>query len=278
MDKDRDVVRLSNNGAVQGEDRKLSVAVDGWENSKMKKKRTGIKLDVAASLMATKPVDGYRESKQGMHPRLPNEARSRLTDLHGFRSGNANGGLGVGKGEANPQTSSGMRSSVSRTDSDNSSLLHERRERPSGQEKERLNPKATNNGNSREDFSSGSPTSGTKFNANVRGPRSGSVGGVSKLSQVVQRSASSNDWELPNCTNKVPGGLGANSRKRTPSTRSSSPVTNWVQRPQKFSRTARRTNLLPIGPGKDENPVADVTSDMMLHYLKLRNRVLLKSS
>ncbi|KAL0410459.1 UNVERIFIED_CONTAM: hypothetical protein Slati_3635600 [Sesamum latifolium] len=265
VDKDRDVVRLSNSGAVQGEDRTLSVAVDGWENSKMKKKRTGIKLDVAASLMATKPVDGYREPKQGMHPRLPNEARSRLTDLHGFRSGTTNGGLGVGKSEATPQTSSGMRSSVSRTDSDNSSLLHERRERPSGQEKERLNLKATNNGNSREDFSSGSPTSGTKFNANVRGPRSGSVGGVSKLSQVVQRSASSNDWELSNCTNKVPGGLGANSRKRTPSTRSSSPVTNWVQRPQKFSRTARRTNLLPIGPGKDENPVADVTSDMMIN-------------
>ncbi|KAK4396886.1 hypothetical protein Sango_1525200 [Sesamum angolense] len=257
VDKDRDVVRLSNSGAVQGEDRTLSVAVDGWENSKMKKKRTGIKLDVAASLMATKPVDGYREPKQGMHPRVPNEARSRLTDLHGLRSGTANGGLGVGKGEANPQTSSGMRSSVSRTDSDNSSILHERRERPSGQEKE--------SGNSREDFSSGSPTSGTKFNANVRGPRSGSVGGVSKLSQVVQRSASSNDWELSNCTNKVPGGLGANSRKRTPSTRSSSPVTNWVQRPQKFSRTARRTNLLPIGPGKDENPVADVTSDMMVN-------------
>ncbi|KAK4415716.1 hypothetical protein Salat_2679000 [Sesamum alatum] len=241
VDKDRDVVRLSNSGAVQGEDRTLSVAVDGWENSKMKKKRTG------------------------MHPRVPNEARSRLTDQHGFRSGTTNGGLGVGKGEATSQTSSGMRSSMSRTDSDNSSLLHERRERPSGQEKERLNLKATNNGNSREDFSSGSPTSGTKFNANVRGPRSGSVGGVSKLSQVVQRSASSNDWELSNCPNKVPGGLGANSRKRTPSTRSSSPVTNWVQRPQKFSRTARRTNLLPIGPGKDENPVADVTSDMMVN-------------
>ncbi|KAL0346720.1 UNVERIFIED_CONTAM: hypothetical protein Scaly_1688000 [Sesamum calycinum] len=247
VDKDRDVVRLSNSGAVQGEDRTLSVAVDGWENSKMKKKRTGIKLDVAASLMATKPVDGYREPKQGMHPRVPNEARSRLTDLHGFRSGTANGGLGVGKGEANPQTSSGMRSSVSRTDSD--SIPFSMR----GESVQVVKRKK------------GSPTSGTKFNANVRGPRSGSVGGVSKLSQVVQRSASSNDWELSNCTNKVPGGLGANSRKRTPSARSSSPVTNWVQRPQKFSRTARRTNLLPIGPGKDENPVADVTSDMMVN-------------
>ncbi|KAI3443604.1 hypothetical protein Pfo_000269 [Paulownia fortunei] len=265
VDKDRDVVRLSNSSAVQGEDRTLSVAVDGWENSKMKKKRTGIKLDAAASSVMTKPVDGYREPKHGMHPRLPTEARSRLTDAHGFRSGTANGGLGVGKAEATSQTSSGMRSSISRTDSDNSSLLHERRERPSGQEKERVNLKAINKANSREDFSSGSPTSGSKLNANVRAPRSGSVGGVSKLSQVVQRSASSNDWELSNCTNKIPGGLGTNSRKRTPSTRSSSPVANWVQRPQKISRTARRTNLLPIVPGNDENPVVDATSDMMVN-------------
>ncbi|KAK6147678.1 hypothetical protein DH2020_018590 [Rehmannia glutinosa] len=265
VDKDRDLGRLSNSSAVQGEDRSLSVAVDGWENSKMKKKRTGIKLDAAASSLMTKPVDGYREPKQGTHLRLPTEARSRLIDAHGFRSGTTNGGLGVGKAEATPQTSSGIRSSVSRTDSDNTSLLHERRERPSGQEKERVNLKAVNKANSREDFSSGSPTSGSKLNANVRAPRSGSNGGVSKLSQVVQRSASSNDWELSNCTNKIPGGLGANSRKRTPSARSSSPVANWVQRPQKISRTARRTNLLPIVPGNDENPAADATSDMMVN-------------
>lgn len=52
--------------------------------------------------------------------------------------------MGLGKGEATTQTSSGMRSSISRTDSDNSSLLHERRERPNGQEKERVNLKAVN--------------------------------------------------------------------------------------------------------------------------------------
>ncbi|GFP79433.1 hypothetical protein PHJA_000086800 [Phtheirospermum japonicum] len=255
VDKDRDIVRLSNGSAVQGDDRSLSVAVDGWENSKMKKKRTGIKLDAAASSMMTKTVDGYREPKQGLHLRLPTEARS--------RSGTNNGAQGVGKAEATPQTSSGMRSSISRTDSDNTSLLHERRERPIGQEKERVNLKAANKANSREDFSSGSPTSGLKLNANVRAPRSGSIGGVSKLSQVVQRPTSSNDWEVSNCTSKIPGGLGANSRKRTPSARSSSPVANWAQRPQKISRTARRTNLLPIVPGNDENPVVEATSDMM---------------
>ncbi|CAA0821409.1 Unknown protein [Striga hermonthica] len=260
VDKDRELVRFSNVSAAQGDDRSLSVAVDGWENSKMKKKRTGIKLDAAGSSMMAKPVDGYREPKQGMHLRLTTEPRSRSIDAHGFRSGSINGGQGVGKAEATLQTGLGMRTPTSRTDSDNTSLLHERRERPIGQEKERVNLKVANKANSREDLSSGSPTSGSKLNANVRAPRSGSVGGASKLSHVVQRS---NDWEFSNCINKISGGLGVNSRKRTPSARSSSPVANWAQRPQKISRTARRTNLLPTVPGHDENPILDATSDMM---------------
>lgn len=115
--------------------------------------------------------------------------------------------------------------------------------------------------NLREDFSSGSPTSGSKLNVNVRAPRSDSVGGVSKLSQV-QRSVSSNDWDLSNCTNKITGGVVANSRKRTPSARSSSHVTHWAQRPQKISRTPRRTNLLPIVPGNDD---VDATSGMTVN-------------
>ncbi|XP_073151418.1 uncharacterized protein [Henckelia pumila] len=269
MEKDRDAVRLSNSSGIQGEERSLSISVDGWEKSKMKKKRTGIKPDVTPSSMTTKPVDGYRETKQGMQPRLPTEARSRLNDSHGFRAGVANGSLGVGKAEATSQTSSGIRSSISRTDSDNSSLLHERRERPSGQEKERVNLKAVNRASSREDLSSGSPTSSSKLNANIRAPRSGSVGGVSKLSHVAQRSTSSDDWELSNCTSKLPCVFGANNRKRTPSARSTSPpVANWVQRPQKISRTARRTNLSPIVPGNDENPPLD-TAEVMVNERRL---------
>ncbi|XP_073278136.1 uncharacterized protein [Primulina huaijiensis] len=269
MDKDRDAVRLSNSSGIQGEERSLSSSVDGWEKSKMKKKRTGIKPDVTPSSRTTKPVDGYRETKQGTQPRLPTEARSRLNDSHGFRAGVANGGLGVGKSEATSQTSSGIRSSMSRTDSDNSSLLHERRERPSGQEKERVNLKAGNRASSREDLSSGSPTSSSKLNGNIRAPRSGSVGGVSKLSQVAQRSASSDDWELSNCMSKLPCVFGPNNRKRSPSARSTSPpVANWVQKPQKISRTARRTNLSPIVPGNDENPTLD-TAEVMVNERRL---------
>ncbi|XP_042002360.1 uncharacterized protein LOC121751632 isoform X1 [Salvia splendens] len=265
VDKDRDAVRIPSSNSVQGEDRTLSIAVEGWENSKMKKKRTRIKIDNGSSSMRAKAVDGYREPKQGTHPHQIPEARSRVADAYGFRSGAANGGLGLVKSEATSQTSSGMLSSMSRTDSENSSILHERREHPNGQEKERVNLKAVNKANSREDVSCSSPTSGSKLNANVRGPRSGLGGGVSKMSQAVQRSVSSNDWDLSNCTNKVAGGLGANSRKRTPSARSSSPVANWAQRPQKISRTARRTSLLPVVSGNDEDPVMDAASDMMVN-------------
>ncbi|GER34365.1 hypothetical protein STAS_10566 [Striga asiatica] len=263
VDKDRDIVRFSNGSAAQSDDRSLSVAIDGWENSKMKKKRTGIKLDSACSSMMAKAADGYREPKLGMHLRLTTEPRSRSIDAHGFRHYSYNLLSGVGKVEASLQTSSGMRTSILRTDSDNTSVPHERRERPIGQDKERVNLKAVNKANSREDLSSGSPTSGPKLNANVRAPRSGPVGGASKMAHGVQRSTSSNDWEFSNFTNKTAGSIGTNSRKRTPSARASSPVASWAQRPQKSSRTGRRTNLLSVVPSNDENPILDATSDKM---------------
>ncbi|KAK4432884.1 hypothetical protein Salat_1050600 [Sesamum alatum] len=264
MDKGSDVIKVSNGSAVQGVDRILSVSVDGWKNSRMKKKRTGIKPNAVSSSVATKPVDGYRETKQAMQPRVSSKARSRLTDAKGFRSGIADGGPGAGKGKVTSQTSSGICLSICRTDLDSNSLLHGGKERPSGQEKERVNLKAVNKANSLEDFSLGSPISGAKLNANARAPRSASVGGVSKLSQVVQLSTAPNDWGLSSCTDKLPGVLGANNRKRAPSTQSSSAsVANWVQRPQKISRTARRTHLLPIFIGNDDGPAGVATPDIM---------------
>lgn len=86
VDRDREMLRLANSGAVQGEDRTLSIGSDGWEKTKMKKKRSGIKPDVSPSTIPTKPNDGYRDSKQGMQQRPGAEARSRLNnDSHGFR-------------------------------------------------------------------------------------------------------------------------------------------------------------------------------------------------
>lgn len=85
VEREREMMRLASSGAVQGEERNLSIGVDGWEKSKMKKKRSGIKPDVSP-MVTSKPIDGYRETKQGMQQRPVNDVRSRLNnDSHGFR-------------------------------------------------------------------------------------------------------------------------------------------------------------------------------------------------
>ncbi|KAG6769946.1 hypothetical protein POTOM_025613 [Populus tomentosa] len=262
VDRDREMLRLANSGAVQGEDRSLSIGVDGWEKTKMKKKRSGIKPDVASNMVPTKPSDGYRESKQGALQRPGTDARSRLNiDSHGFRPGVSNGAVGVGKIDGISQpTGLSVRSMTPRTDLENSSLLNDRRERPVGSDKERVNIRAVTKA-VRDDFNSASPTSSAKMNPSIRAPRSGS-GIMPKLSPVVHRATAPNDWELSHCTNKPPA-VGANNRKRTASARSSSPpVAHWAsQRPQKIYRTARRTNLVPI-VNNDESPTLDSVSDV----------------
>ncbi|PON39417.1 serine/arginine repetitive matrix protein [Parasponia andersonii] len=265
VDRDREMLRLANSGAVQGEDRTSSIGVDGWEKSKMKKKRSVIKPDVSPSTLSTKPIDGYRETKQGMQQRPIADARSRLNnDSHGFRPGVTSGVVGVGKSDGlSQQTGLGIRSSIPRTDPDNSSSINDKRDRPIGSDKERVNLRAVNKANVRDDLNSGSPISNSKVNASVRAPRS-STGVVPKLSPVVHRATVSNDWEVSHCTNKPPSGVGANNRKRMASARSSSPpVANWAgQRPQKNSRTARRSNFGPIVSNNDETPAMDSPSDV----------------
>lgn len=261
---DRDISRLANSGAVQGEDRTLSVGVDGWEKAKMKKKRSGIKADGSPSMASSKHVDGYRESKQGMQQRPVNDNRSRLSsDSHGFRFAVANGTVGVGKSDGIlQQTGLTVRSSNPRADMDNSSLLSDKRDCPGGSEKERGHLRAVNKANVRDEFNSASPTSNTKLNASVRGPRSGS-GVAPKLSPILHRATAPGDWEISNCTNKPPAAGGVSNRKRTASNRSSSPpVAHWAsQRPQKISRIARRTNFVPIVSSHDESHSVDTVSD-----------------
>ncbi|KAK8543729.1 hypothetical protein V6N13_025898 [Hibiscus sabdariffa] len=263
-DRDKDMPRVSNSGSVQGEDRTPSGGVDGWEKTKMKKKRSGIKADVSPSIVSTK-LEGHREFKQGIHQRTVSDTRSRLSnDVHGFRSGIANGSVGVGKLEGISQQSGlGPRSSVPRTDLDANSLLNDRRDRPVAPDKERVNLRAANKMSVHNEHNSASPTSSTKMNASIRGPRSG-TGAAPKLSPVIQRAMAPNDWEVSHCTNKPPTHGGATNRKRTASVRSSSPpVVHWAsQRPQKSSRTARRTNIVPIISSNDETPSLDTTSDM----------------
>ncbi|KAJ0089479.1 hypothetical protein Patl1_13514 [Pistacia atlantica] len=225
VDRDREMLRLANSGGVQG--------------------RIGLYL-------------------LGMQQRPVTDARSRINDSHGFRPGVANGAVGIGKSDGiSQQTGLGVRTSIPRTELDNNSILNERRDRSIGSDKERVNLRAVNKMNARDEFKSASPTSNTKMNASVRAPRSGSVAAPPKLSPGFHRATAPNDWELSHCTNKPPAVVGTNNRKRTASARSSSPVAHWAgQRPQKNSRTARRTNLLPIVSNNEKTPALDASSDV----------------
>ncbi|KAF8036534.1 hypothetical protein BT93_C2303 [Corymbia citriodora subsp. variegata] len=259
-DRERELPKLANSGAPQCEERTLSISVDGWEKSKMKKKRSGIKSDFPPGVLSAKPADGYRDSKQGMQQRSVNDARPKLNnESNEFRPGVGNGTPGVGKAEAVSQNSFCARTSLPKADLDSSS--RDKKDRPNS-DKERINLKAVNKTNARDDLTSASPPSSTRMNASVRGPRSSS-GVAPKLSPVVNSPTVSNDWEISNCTTKPSVAVGAQSRKRTASGRSSSPPVACWPRPQKISRSARRRNFVPSVPSNDETSPMDTGSDVV---------------
>ncbi|WZZ24509.1 hypothetical protein YC2023_007910 [Brassica napus] len=265
LDRDKDSIRPSNHTAVQGEDRS-SIGIDSWEKSKIKKKRSGTKTDGPSSLASNKAVDGYRELKQGI-PKSAGDSRLRLNgDSNMSRHGAVNGAVPYGRSDSfSQQTGSAGRSLLSR-DSDHNSMYNEKRERAIGSDKERVNHRAINKSNIQDESNSPSPTSNPKISVSFRGPRSGS-GLPPKLSPVVHNTPSPSDWDISGCTNKPPLLSGVPSRKRMTSNRSSSPpVTQWAgQRPQKISRSARRTNLIPIVSSNDDFPSPDNVSDVGFH-------------
>lgn len=86
VDRDKEMLCITNSGAVQGEERTFPIGGDGWEKSKMKKKRSGIKPEGSPSTSLTKPVNTFQETKQGMQQRHATDARSKLSnDSHSFR-------------------------------------------------------------------------------------------------------------------------------------------------------------------------------------------------
>ncbi|ESQ54260.1 hypothetical protein EUTSA_v10024244mg [Eutrema salsugineum] len=262
VDRDKDTVRLANHTAVHGEDRS-SIGIDGWEKSKMKKKRSGIKTDGPSSMASNKAVDGFRDLKQGIL-KSAGDSRSRLNgDSNMLRHGAANGAVPYARSDnLSQQTGLAGRSLLSR-DSDHNSLYNEKRERTIASDKDRVNLRAINKSDIQDESNSSSPTSNPKLNVSVRGPRSGS-GLPPKLSPVVHNTPSPSDWDIAGCTNKPPLLSGVPNRKRMTSNRSSSPpVTQWAsQRPQKISRVARRTNLVPIVSSNDDIPSSDNMSDV----------------
>ncbi|KAK4775246.1 hypothetical protein SAY86_010181 [Trapa natans] len=260
VDREKVFPKLAGSSSVC-EDRTKSIGLDGWEKSKTKK-RSGIRPD-ATSVISTKPIDGHRELKQGVQQKLVSDARKILnSEAHEFRQGFLSGTLGVGKSEAtSQQTGMSMRVSSPKLDQDGSSFPGDMRDRPLNSDKERLNLITMNKSNYRDDFNSASPTSSTRMNTSIRGPRTGSST-IPKSAQIMNRANGPINWEVPHSTNR-PAAVGANNKKRSASVQSSSPpASQWSGQHPKTSRTGRRTNLGPSISSNDEASPLDTTSDV----------------
>lgn len=86
LERDKDILKSTNGSAALGDenDRAFSTVIDGWESSRMKKKRSIIKPDVSASLGLVKPQCD-RETKRGMQQKLGIDARPKHNYSHNFR-------------------------------------------------------------------------------------------------------------------------------------------------------------------------------------------------
>ncbi|KAI4380348.1 hypothetical protein MLD38_006547 [Melastoma candidum] len=263
VDREKESPKLATGGISQCEDRTLSSnGVEGWENSKMKKKRSGIKPDVSSVVGSIKPGDGYREFKQGMQQRSINDVRKSNNDSNEVRPRVINGAIGNGKTEGIPQnTSFSARASIPKAELDSCSISADKKDRLASLDKERSSIKAVNKASCRDDLTSGSPISISRINPSIRGPRSSSAS-AAKLSPSVNRTSASYDWEVSHCTNKAISAAGAPNRKRSASVRPPSPVACWP-RPQKISRSARRRNFVPMVGSNDESSPVDSTSDVV---------------
>ncbi|KAL6630973.1 hypothetical protein ACP70R_028313 [Stipagrostis hirtigluma subsp. patula] len=264
IDRSSDPSKATIGGSAVPEEkiRGLATTIDGWEKPKMKKKRSAIKTDMS-SAAASRTADVDRESKQSLQHKFSNDGRPRMASSPSFRSGTVACASGTSKADLLSAQNGLVGRSVSRSDQDSGFHPTNKRDRQVVLDKEMPNPRTVVS-KLNEDDSGANISSIPKANGSARGPRSNS-GSVLKSSPNIHRSqASSDDWEHPSGTNKLNSAGGSVNHKRTKSTHSLSPPTQWGgQRPQKISRSARKSNLVPIitsadgasVPGSLDSPV-----------------------
>jgi hypothetical protein len=84
VDKTRDISKI--NIRSSGEENPSGLTADNsWEKPKMKKRRSIIKTDASSTAGLTRPVDGDRERKQEVVPKLGGDARPKVTAPHSSR-------------------------------------------------------------------------------------------------------------------------------------------------------------------------------------------------
>lgn len=260
LERDKDMLKsasqlVENDGAI-------SAVADGWERSKLKKKRSVIKSDASSSSGLSRSQGGEREVKRGMQPKLGIDARRRINHANSFRPGSDSSVTMVGTSDTSPQQHAlNMRS---RNELNNGSLQNDKRDVRFCPDTESASVKAIIKPNSREDRCATNP-SFLKFGSFRTRTNPGSLPKTSaNIHRVV---GNSEDMEQPQATEKLQA-LGVNHRKRAASVRSSSPpVGQWaMQRTKKFSRSTRRSSLSPHVSSHDELAVSEAVDEASIHH------------
>lgn len=252
-EKDRDLLKAGVGASVQIEEKvnRLPAGGEGWDK-KMKRKRS-------VGAVVSRVLNGDRDTKRAIHPRLNAESKLRSGDAHSFRSRSSPGVSGMNKSEDSSEPASSNACTVRRNELDSVPLL---RERTTAME-QRIVAKGNNKPNIHEDNPGGSPSRVIKGKIS-RAPRTGSVMMADSSPDVHSSSGALEGWEQPSITKVSLLGV-VNNQKRPLSTASSSqPMAQWVgQRPHKISRTRRASLVSPVS-NHDEAQVSSqgfVTSD-----------------
>ncbi|KAH9317385.1 hypothetical protein KI387_019154, partial [Taxus chinensis] len=255
-DRERDMLRSGNAASqLEDKDRTLPAGSEGWEKTKLKGRRSGMKPDVSLNAVANRTLEGDRDYKRGIQQRPTTESRSRPSEGHGFRSGPVHGIVSMHKMENSSQPSGLNVRAMTRNESDSAIPANEKRDRFVCSEKDRAILKSSIKSNVRDENRVASPTTITKGKPS-RAPRSGSGASANSSPNISRTSPTFDGWERTSNANRGQITAPSNSRKRPfPTGSSSVPVAQWAeQKPPKNQRT-KRTNLVPPVSNRD-----DVTS------------------
>ncbi|KAL6989313.1 hypothetical protein U1Q18_015061 [Sarracenia purpurea var. burkii] len=238
MAKDRDMFKDSSPGSdiVEEKIRRLSAGGEGWDK-KMKRKRS-------IGTVFTRPADVVGDLKRPMHHKVSNESGLQSCDAHGVRSGSANGINGTYKLDSSSSPAGYFVRGMSKHEQEKATLM---RDLKTGLNKEKLLAKGSNKLGIREENRIVGSSPVTKGKAS-RAPRSGSVTATNSSPNIPHVSGAAESWEQLSSLNKIHSIGGANNRKRSmPSGSSSPPMAQWGgQRPQKISRTRRANLVSPV--------------------------------
>lgn len=232
-EKDGDMLPPVSRANVRIEEkiRRLPVGGEGWDK-KMKRKRS-------VATVGNRVINGDRDVKRVMQPKLNADSKLRSCDAQSFRSKSSPGVGGINKLDGSFELAS----------SDTGTLLRNELESPSPRDRTNLLDQRVVKGNNKLNVREDNPGSGSntmlKGKAS-RAPRTGSVMVLDSSSKVHPSSGTFQDWEQqPTNGNKGPMLGMTNNQKRPISAASPShAMAQWVgQRPHKISRT-RRTNLV----------------------------------